>query len=277
MVTEELLRQIKPQLHYQTGAIEAAVFAKKSLEPLSSITDAMKRKEAEKQVLSNYFNVPVGRIIMLDQVHGFDCVRISNIDLPTTPLVYAKADASLTLEKNVLLVIRTADCLPVFFHSEVQRPAVEGEEASNSPTGHLVGILHAGWRGLANGIIANVSALATHVVEHSIRSKIDVAEPLHFFAGPCIPVSQYEVGSDVWQRFPFYDTRPNDKANLDLLKNARWLLQESFKRKKYVFDDPFGLTTGANEAFYAESFSHRRGETGRNLNVIRINESSNGR
>ncbi len=263
MLTNAVLNQITPELRHRQGSVEVAVFGKRALEPLSEITDATERKQEEKRALAHYFDMPVERIIMLDQVHGFDCVRIGALDLPARSLLYAKADAALTMERNVLLVIRTADCLPVFFHTDGDAKDV------------LVGALHAGWRGLARGVISHTLSMARHTIERSIRMKLEIAEPLHIFPGPYIPGSVYEVGPEVACHFPLTHPQEGGRSLLDLYGNARWLLGESLKGKNVYYEDPLGVVAD-NAGLYDRFFSHRRGDTGRNLNVIRILEAADG-
>lgn len=263
MLAEAMLNQITPELRYRQGSVEAAVFGKRALEPLAAIEDATERKREEKRALSHYFDLPVDRIIMLDQVHGFDCVRVAAVDLPSKSLLYAKADATMTTEKDVLLVIRTADCLPLFFHTE----GTSGDV--------LIGVLHAGWRGLTRGIVSHVMSMACHTIDRATRMKLDISEPLHIFPGPYIPGSIYEVGPEVACHFPFTHPQQGRKSLLDLYNNARWLLGESLKGKDVKYEDPFGVVAD-NEGLRECFFSHRRGDTGRNLNVIRITEAPHG-
>jgi polyphenol oxidase len=88
------------------------------------------------------------------------------------------ADAAITGRSNVAIAILTADCLPVMF-SDVR--------------GRFVAGAHAGWRGLANGVLdKTVSAF----VEKGIAS-IDIRA----FFGPAIGAKAFEVGDEVRQTF----------------------------------------------------------------------------
>ena len=97
---------------------------------------------------------------LVSQVHGNTCLRANNHGL------IGEADAIITDKKGLVLAIRTADCVPVLVEAE-----------------HEVVVIHAGWRGIANGIIektlANVKGLRSAAV------------------GPCISVDAYEVGPEV--------------------------------------------------------------------------------
>jgi copper oxidase (laccase) domain-containing protein len=263
MLTESSLNQITPELRYRRGRVEAAVFGRRSLEPLARIENPVERMEEEKRILSHYFHLPSDRIIMLDQKHGSDCVRISAADLPSKPLLYAKADALMTMEKDVLLVIRTADCLPLFFHTDA---------AHEASTDVLIGALHAGWRGLTRGIIAHVMSMAVHTIDRARRMKLAISEQLHIFSGPYIPGRIYEVGPEVARHFPITLPQNSGKFLLDLYHNAQWFLAESLRGRNVEYEDPFGIASG-HDNFAERFFSHRHGDKGRNLNVIRILEA----
>ena len=95
-------------------------------------------------------------------------------------------DALLTAAPGVALLIRTADCLPIFFAD---------------PARGVVGIAHAGWRGLAAGLPARVVA----AFRHAHRSRI---EELQVAIGPAIRACCYEVGPEFAERFgPFVQER----------------------------------------------------------------------
>jgi YfiH family protein len=83
------------------------------------------------------------------------------------------ADASVTTLPSVVLAILTADCLPVLFADL---------------DGRIVGAAHAGWRGLADGILeATVQTMCSRVADARLRAWI----------GPAIHQSSYEVGEEV--------------------------------------------------------------------------------
>ncbi len=106
----------------------------------------------------------------LTQVHGTRVLDAAQVlDAP-------EADASFTSQQGVVCAIMTADCLPVLF-------ADMG--------GRVVGAAHAGWRGLAGGILENTVSAMRQVG----------ANNLHAWLGPAIGPQQFEVGEDVVQVF----------------------------------------------------------------------------
>lgn len=91
------------------------------------------------------------------------------------------ADAAVTAATGVVLAILTADCLPVVFAS------VDGNE---------VGAAHAGWRGLASGVLENtVAAMDTD------------ASRIIAWLGPAAGPQAYEIGQEVFDAFVSHDPR----------------------------------------------------------------------
>ncbi|MGC2949083.1 peptidoglycan editing factor PgeF [Burkholderia ambifaria] len=123
------------------------------------------------------------RAAWLEQVHGARIVRADEvIDAAPGAAVPVQADASVTDRAGAVCVVMVADCLPVLL-CDAQ--------------GRAVGAAHAGWRGLAAGIIeqtaARVAALAG-----------GAADEVHAYLGPAIGPQAFEVGADV--RDAFLDT-----------------------------------------------------------------------
>lgn len=86
------------------------------------------------------------------------------------------ADGSYTCQPDSVLAVLTADCLPVVI-SNVQ--------------GTQIAVVHAGWRGLANGVISNAMQRFTAASENEI----------HAWLGPGIGAEKFEVGEDVLREF----------------------------------------------------------------------------
>ena len=84
-------------------------------------------------------------------------------------------DAIITRERGLALTMRFADCAPILFHDPVQ---------------HAIGIAHAGWRGVAENVIAaTVEALRDNFGSRS--------HDLWAGIGPCISADRYRVGPEV--------------------------------------------------------------------------------
>jgi len=114
------------------------------------------------------------RPVFLSQVHGVDVAQL-NAATPDG----AQADACVTQEARVACTIMVADCLPLLFTDEA---------------GKVVAAAHAGWRGLAAGVIEQtVSALCEQAGTTPAHVRV--------WLGPCIGPDAFEVGDDVRAAF----------------------------------------------------------------------------
>lgn len=102
----------------------------------------------------------------LRQVHGCDIV-----ELPASPEKEVKADGAFTLQKKVVCTVVTADCLPIVFADK---------------TGGRVGVVHAGRKGLQNGIIFEM-----------IRKMNISAKDTFVWIGPGIAAESYPISSEI--------------------------------------------------------------------------------
>lgn len=137
----------------------------------------------------------------LEQVHGNEVVLLE--DLPASP---PRADAAITRRPGVPLAILTADCLPVLFCDE---------------SGREIAAAHAGWRGLAAGVLQNTVAMFDAP-----------ADEIHAWLGPAIGPGDFEVGEDVLQAFAarlpgsenLFEPHGHDRFLADLYQLARLAL-----------------------------------------------------
>lgn len=107
--------------------------------------------------------------VWLNQVHGTTVVEAAPHDSPPT------ADASFARSSGHACVVLTADCLPVLLCDR---------------EGTRVAAAHAGWRGLAGG-----------VVESALRAMGISPDRVLAWLGPAIEQDMYEVGSEVREQF----------------------------------------------------------------------------
>ena len=168
-----------------------------------------------------------GEPCFLKQVHGADVVIVA--DYATLP----EADASVGRLPGDVCAVRTADCLPVLFCSS------DGTE---------IAAAHAGWRGLAAGILEATVARMAH----------DNADLIAWF-GPAISQPAFEVGSEVKEAFVQQD--PGDASCFEPNDRGRWQadLYELARRRLSAS----GLTGiyGGGFCTYADTqrfFSYRR-------------------
>lgn len=167
----------------------------------------------------------------LRQVHGTQVVRV-DADAPADE---PEADAAVTSVPGLVLAILTADCLPVVLAS------TRGDE---------IACAHAGWRGLAAGMLeATVAAMHTP------------PRDLVAWLGPAAGPGSYEVGEEVYDAFvaphwgdgaAFTSTRPHH-WRVDLYALARRRLVTAGLDPARIHGG--GLDTIADAARF---FSHRR-------------------
>jgi YfiH family protein len=177
------------------GGVSTAPFDSLDLRPVGPSGDG----EDDSSVRENRhrFAKALGaRPVWLNQVHGN-----AVIDLAALPAHHPvpQADASISTVPRVACAVLVADCLPVLFCSL---------------NGRAVAAAHAGWRGLAAGILANTVealCLAAH------------CEPSELLAwlGPCIGPRQFEVGADVLGAFAGDEAHFVPRSRAD--GSARWL------------------------------------------------------
>ena len=169
------------------------------------------------------------RLAHIRQVHG---TLVQRLHEPAEPL---EADGSATVSPGVAPIVLTADCLPI---------AIAG--------GGAVAVVHAGWRGLTAGVVAEgISAV------RELGAGGELAAAIGPGAGPCC----YEVGDEVREAFAAYGPEVVHGRNVDLKAIARAQLEEA--GVSVVHD--VGVCTICTDEF----FSHRRdrGVTGRQAGV----------
>ena len=116
--------------------------------------------------------------VWLNQVHGARVLRLQTEHLAASAGLIT-ADASISTEPGLACAVLVADCLPVLLASQ---------------DGRVVGAAHAGWRGLAEGVL-----------DHTVVAMCDAGgvapSQIQAWLGPCIGPTAFEVGADVLQAF----------------------------------------------------------------------------
>jgi len=182
----------------------------------------------------------------LKQVHGVDVLRFDRAPALTGDFRSDEpvADASVSSQKNIVLSILTADCVPALFCNR------DGSE---------VAAAHAGWRGLADGVL-----------ENTVSAMNEKPANIMAWLGPAAGPSVYEVGVEVRDAFlqhdqdaaaAFVQTRENHWL-VDLYLLARMRLNKAGVREVYGGDH---CSISEPDKF----FSHRRDKvTGRMASII---------
>jgi polyphenol oxidase len=174
----------------------------------------------------------------LVQVHG-----VSVVDLDEAG-PHAAADAAISRRSGNVCAILTADCLPIVFATD---------------TGDTVAAAHAGWRGLAAGVIgATVRAMGAQ------------PERLMAWLGPAIGVAHFEVGGEVREAFLSGDPGVGDAFQANA--GGKFMADLGMLARRQLKDLGVNRIYGGDECTYARAdryFSHRRdGVTGRQATLV---------
>ena len=178
--------------------------------------------------------------LWLEQVHGTAVVDVDRLD-PAVPT--PRADAAVSRRPGTVLAVLVADCLPVLFAAR---------------DGSAIGAAHAGWRGLAAGVLeATVAALSSSAA-------------LQAWLGPSIGPAHFEVGAEVREAFVSHDR----EAATGFSANARGRWQADLAALAHARLSRLGVESISAEqgCCFAEPqrfFSYRRdGTTGRMAALI---------
>lgn len=178
-------------------------------------------------------------VVRSRQVHR--SLTLAHGDVPEGVCVVGEADGHVTARPGVLLTVTIADCVPVFIADPARR---------------AVGLLHAGWRGVAAGVFeSGVTALR----EAFGSGPGDIAVHL----GPAICGECYEVGPEVFRALG--ERTPAAPRPVDLRRVVARRATESGVRADQVTVS--GECTRCGDGRY---FSHRRGDEGRQRAFIGI-------
>jgi YfiH family protein len=137
--------------------------------------------------------------VWLTQVHGIEVVTLARSTQATGSAATnasdaPTADAAITREVGEVCAIGIADCLPVLFAAR---------------DGSVVGAAHAGWRGLAGGVL-----------EATVRALKSEPRQLLAWLGPAIGPEQFEVGAEV--RAAFLERDPRAEHAFVPNSRGRW-------------------------------------------------------
>lgn len=190
--------------------------------------------------------------VWLDQIHGVDVIYAP--DAKGTPV----ADGSYSDQAGVVCAVMTADCLPVLLCDK---------------QGSQVAVVHAGWRGLAAGVVRNaVTKFPSH--DGSLMA----------FLGPAIGPCAFEVGAEVQQAFL---DNAQSQAHRQAISGA-FAPSENVGRKDHYLADIYALARGelnssgvfdiygGDDCTFSDSeqfYSYRREPViGRHASIIWLNE-----
>ena len=189
------------------------------------VNDSQDNVLENRKILRERFDLP-SEPAWIKQTHSSIC-----IDATLTNTIM-EADATYTSRVGVVCGIMTADCLPVFVSKK---------------NGKMVGVAHAGWRGLVSGVIENL-----------VNSFNSYGGDLVVHLGPAISKNSFEVGEEV--RELYSEKNENFKRSFSIKNNKNYL--DLYDAAKVVLEDfQIQLISGGDRCTFSESsdfFSYRR-------------------
>ncbi len=192
-----------------------------------------------RQLLIKHFDLP-SEPKWLKQVHLDTCLIADEIN------DIVEADASITQTQGIVCAVLTADCLPIF---------------ATDIKGGIVGVAHAGWQGILNGVI------------ESFIKKINInSDDLLIHLGPAISVKALELGKDVYDNFVL---KNKDFSKAFVIKEGKYFL-DIYKIARIILTSlAVKNITGGDECTFLDKdkyFSFRRqgANSGRMASLIWI-------
>ena len=225
-----------------------------SVSPYGSLNLGLSSGDASESVAENRRRVMKALGVTREAVCAFHQVHSARVIEGYPTWFEEEADASVTDDPDLLLVISVADCSPLLFHDPVQE---------------VVGAAHCGWRGTVKGI-------ARAVVEKMGALYSSDPNDIRVAVGPGISASCYQVGEEVVRAFadagfPESVSYPDDEGRfrLDIAAANRWMLARAGVPPENIWTSDW-CTYSDPTRFY----SHRRdaGKTGRHWATIRLKE-----
>ncbi len=204
-----------------------------------SLGDSRENVIENRERIFRVINRPVSSLFDVWQVHSRDVIcthEPRQLDAP-----HKKADAIITDRSEVTLLMRFADCVPIFLYD---------------PKCRVVGIVHAGWQG-------TVRKIASVAVETMCRKYGSDPENILAGVGPSIGPDHYEIGTDVInavQRSFCSDASAvlihrDSRVYFDLWQANRMILEESGVKHIEV--------AGICTACHTDDWYSHRGENGK--------------
>ena len=189
-------------------------------------------------------------LFSMNQTHSNNVTVINNANKHIQKI---NSDALVTNQRNIGISVLTADCVPVLIYDEVNQ---------------IIAVIHAGWRGALGGIILNTFNEINRIAKNG---KINVA------IGPCIGVSNYEVGQEFYSKFIQLSKKNNnffiETKNNKFFFNLRKYINSKFEnlRVNHVENIDFN-TFSENKKFFSFRRSRQEGEKdyGRCISVISL-------
>ena len=181
-----------------------------------------------RKTLVSLFDLDTKQIVIPKQSHS------NNVVICSKPGAINNTDGIITGDKNLVLTIQVADCIPIFLVD---------------PVSNNFGMIHAGWRGIVNGIVS--------IGIHKLVQLDAKPKNIEVILGPSIRQCCFEVGPEVSKKFDSsYIKETKDHRKLIDLQCAvtQEMIVMGIRRNKII--DANECTFCNNEKYY----SYRRGD-----------------
>ena len=182
-------------------------------------------------------------LVYMEQIHGNKIKNVEKADF------LKETDGLITKRKDLYLIVRTADCAPIFLYNE--------------PSG-TVAALHCGWRGTIKNILEK--AVQKMEKEYNINPSEVVVS-----IGPSLRKCCFEIGTEIIGEFGSnYIEKRKDKYYLKFIDLIISKLVSQGINRKHI--EVVGQCTRCNQdRFY--SYRATKGQTGRMLNIIGMTDN----
>lgn len=215
--------QVRCRVSERRGGVSVGSYA--SLNLGTHVDDAPEHVRENRCRLQRGWQLPA-EPCWLEQVHGTRIVALDREQART-------ADGAVTSRPGTVCAVLTADCLPVLF--------AERE-------GRRIGVAHAGWRGLAGGVI-----------EAAVGAMGHPPAALLAWLGPAIGPAAYEVGDEVRAAFVAHD--PGAATAFTPNARGRWQADLYALARRRLAQAGVEAVYGGGACTFSEPdrwFSHRR-------------------
>lgn len=218
----------------------------------SSLNLGLKTADSRECVEENYRRfcdaaaLTYSNMVHAEQRHGANVRVVTNADAGKglfKPRDYENIDALVTKEKNIPLVITTADCVPILFLE---------------PESKIIGAAHCGWRGTIAALAANI---AQEMVKLGGKAKNIIAAIC-----PCARSCCYEVSADLAGQFKektgvgVYEK--NGGYYLDLPEINKYFLKTAGVNEDNIYDCKICTICGSDDYFSHRVLGDGRGMIG---------------
>ena len=238
-------KNVKHCFFSKKGGFSKGIY--KSLNCGQGSRDSKKNINKNLDFVSKKIKVSKDKLVLMYQTHSNRVIIINN---KNKNLIKFKADAILTKIRGIALGVVTADCVPIILFD------------SNN---HIIGCIHAGWKGAISGII-----------ENTIKKFRELNTQNKIFAtvGPCIGEKSYEVSQDFYKKFILKSKKNSiyftNKKNKKKLFNLRKYVNDKLLKLNVKVDNINKDTFRGKSNFFSYRRSQKLGQNdyGRCISVI---------